>query len=49
MGWCLRQFFEGILAVESSVNGKPPGLDHLGQAGALVFFIVRHEHANMGC
>ncbi len=48
MGRRLRQLLEGVLAVEGGFHRESPGLDHLGQAGALVFFVVRYQHANVG-
>src|ERR1700683_5595544 len=44
----LVELLPGVLAVKSSLHHKSPGLDHLGEPGALVFFIVGDQHANRG-
>ena len=36
----LAQLFERFLAVRRGLHGITPGLDHLGQPGALIFLII---------
>src|SRR5439155_27060731 len=42
------QLVQGFLAVGGGLDGEAPGLDHFGQTGALILFVVSHEDTSRG-